>query len=85
MRATSLLTCSIGSNPYPEAPKACGGQDNGLIRVPEVAFAMAFALNASAEDRVVLAAVQLLISLNCITVPVWFLLWKDVPSWFSGR
>ena len=29
-----------------------------------------------------LAAVQRPISLSCITVPVGYPLWKDVPSWF---
>jgi pimeloyl-ACP methyl ester carboxylesterase len=43
---------------------------------------MAFAQNASADERAVLAAVQRPISLSCITVPVGRPLWKDVPSWF---
>jgi pimeloyl-ACP methyl ester carboxylesterase len=54
----------------------------GLIWLPEEAFATAFAQNASADDRAVLAAVQRPISLGCITVPVGRPLWKDVPSWF---
>ena len=53
-----------------------------MIWLLEGAFAAAFAQNASADDRVVLAAVQRPISLNCITVPVGWPLWKDVPSWF---
>jgi pimeloyl-ACP methyl ester carboxylesterase len=53
-----------------------------LIWLPEGAFETAFAPNASAEDRAVLAAVQRPISLSCITVPVGRPLWKDVPSWF---
>jgi len=53
-----------------------------LIWLPEEAFATAFAQNASAEDREVLAAVQRPISLSCITVPVGRPLWKDIPSWF---
>lgn len=67
--------------PHPQAPKLAR-DDNGLIWLPEDAFAAAFAQNASAEDRAVLAAVQRPISLNCITVPVGRPLWKDVPSWF---
>src|SRR5882757_9698434 len=55
--------------PHPQAPKLAP-DDNGLIWLPEEAFAAAFAQNASAEDRTVLAAVQRPISLNCITVPV---------------
>jgi pimeloyl-ACP methyl ester carboxylesterase len=67
--------------PHPEAPKLVPDA-NGLIWLPEGAFATAFAQHASADDRAVLAAVQRPISLNCITVPVGRPLWKDVPSWF---
>ena len=67
--------------PHPLAPKLAP-DSNDLIWLPEEAFATAFAQNASAEDRAVLAAVQRPISRNCITVPVGRPLWKDVPSWF---
>jgi pimeloyl-ACP methyl ester carboxylesterase len=67
--------------PHPQAPKLAP-DNNGLIWLPEGAFATAFAQHASAEDRAVLSAVQRPISLNCITVPVGRPLWKDVPSWF---
>ncbi|WP_414643729.1 alpha/beta fold hydrolase [Bradyrhizobium sp.] len=67
--------------PHPQAPKLAP-DGNGLIWLPEAAFATAFAQNASAIDRAVLAAVQRPISLNCITVPVGRPLWKDIPSWF---
>ncbi|WP_456622372.1 MULTISPECIES: alpha/beta fold hydrolase [unclassified Bradyrhizobium] len=67
--------------PHPQAPKLAP-DDNGLIWLPEDAFAAAFAQNATAEDHAVLAAVQRPISLNCITVPAGHPLWKDVPSWF---
>ena len=67
--------------PHPQAPKLAP-DSNGLIWLPEEAFAAAFAPNASAEDRAVLAAVQRPISVNCITVPAGRPLWKDVPSWF---
>lgn len=67
--------------PHPEAPKLAPDSD-GLIWLPEEAFATAFAQNASAEDRAVLAAVQRPISVNCISVPAGRPLWKDVPSWF---
>src|SRR4029077_5165162 len=63
------------------APKLAPDGD-GLIWLPEEAFATAFAQNASAEDRTVLSAGQRPISLNCITVPGGRPLWKDVPSWF---
>jgi pimeloyl-ACP methyl ester carboxylesterase len=67
--------------PHPLAPKLAPDGD-GLIWLPEAAFATAFAQNASASDRAVLAAVQRPISLNCITVPAGRPLWKDIPSWF---
>jgi pimeloyl-ACP methyl ester carboxylesterase len=67
--------------PHPQAPKLAP-DNNGLIWLPEGAFATAFAQNASAEDRVVLSAVQRPMSLNCITVPAGRPLWKDIPSWF---
>ena len=67
--------------PHPKAPKLAP-DSNGLIWLPEIAFAEAFAPNASADDQAVLSAVQRPISVNCITVPVGRPLWKDVPSWF---
>jgi pimeloyl-ACP methyl ester carboxylesterase len=67
--------------PHPQAPKLAP-DGNGLIWLPEAAFATAFVPNASADDRAVLAAVQRPISLSCITVPVGRPLWKDIPSWF---
>ena len=67
--------------PHPLAPKLAP-DTNGLIWLPEEAFQAAFAQNASAEERAVLAAVQRPISLNCITVPVGRPLWRDVPNWF---
>jgi pimeloyl-ACP methyl ester carboxylesterase len=67
--------------PHPQAPKLAPDSE-GLIWLPDGAFAMAFAQNATADERAVLAAVQRPISLNCITVPVGRPLWKDIPSWF---
>jgi pimeloyl-ACP methyl ester carboxylesterase len=67
--------------PHQQAP-TLAPDSNGLIWLPEGAFATAFAQNASVEDQAVLAAVQRPISVNCITVPVGRPLWKDVPSWF---
>ena len=67
--------------PHPQAPKLAP-DNNGLIWLPDGAFATAFAQHASAEDRAVLTAVQRPISVNCITVPVGRPLWKDIPSWF---
>ena len=67
--------------PHPKAPKLAP-DGNGLIWLPEEAFEAAFAQNASADDRAVLAAVQRPISPDCITVPVGRPLWKDMPSGF---
>jgi len=67
--------------PHPQAPKLAP-DNNGLIWLPDEAFAAAFAQHASATDQALLAAVQRPISLNCITVPAGRPLWKDVPSWF---
>ena len=67
--------------PHPQAPKLAP-DSNGLIWLPDGAFATAFAQNASADDRAVLAAVQRPISLSCITVPVGRQLWRNIPSWF---
>jgi pimeloyl-ACP methyl ester carboxylesterase len=67
--------------PHPQAPKLAP-DSNGLIWLPEEAFATAFAQNASAEDRAVLAAVQRPISINCIRVPAGRPLWKSIPSWY---
>ena len=67
--------------PHPQAPKLAP-DGNGLIWLPEGAFATAFAQNASADQQAVLAAVQRPISVKCITVPVGRPLWRDVPSWF---
>jgi pimeloyl-ACP methyl ester carboxylesterase len=67
--------------PHPQAPKLAP-DNNGLIWLPEDAFANAFAQHASAEDRAVLSAVQRPISVNCITVLAGRPLWKDIPSWF---
>lgn len=67
--------------PHPVAPKLAPDSD-GLIWLPEEAFARAFAQKASADEQAVLAAVQRPISLSCITVPVGRPLWRDIPSWF---
>ena len=69
------------TTPHPLAPKLAP-DDNGLIWLPDEAFAKAFAQQASADDLAVLSAVQRPISPACITVPVGRPLWKDVPSWF---
>jgi pimeloyl-ACP methyl ester carboxylesterase len=67
--------------PHPKAPKLAP-DDHGLIYLPHEAFADAFAPNATAEELVVLEAVQRPISPASISVPVPRPLWKDRPSWF---
>jgi pimeloyl-ACP methyl ester carboxylesterase len=67
--------------PHPQAPNLVP-DSNGLIWLPDGAFATAFAQNASADQHAVLAAVQRPISVNCITVPVGRPLWKEIPTWF---
>jgi pimeloyl-ACP methyl ester carboxylesterase len=69
------------AKPHPLAPKLAP-DNHGLIYLPDEAFAAAFAQNASADELVLLSAVQRPISPACITVPVNRPLWKDRPSWF---
>ena len=69
------------AKPDPRAPKLAP-DGNGLIWLPEEAFASAFAPNVTAEERVVLAAVQRPIAVQCISVKVGRPLWRERPSWF---
>jgi pimeloyl-ACP methyl ester carboxylesterase len=69
------------NEPHPKAPKLAP-DTNGLIWLPEEAFAAAFAQNATPDELAVLAATQCPISPACISVPVGRPLWKDVPSWY---
>ncbi len=69
------------AKPHPKAPKLAP-DSHGQIWLPEEAFAAAFAPNATAEELVVLAAVQRPLSAPCISVKVGRPLWKDRPSWF---
>jgi pimeloyl-ACP methyl ester carboxylesterase len=69
------------TEPHPEAPKLAP-DGNGLIYLPETAFATAFAQHATMDELVVLAAVQRPISPACITVAVGRPLWRDRPAWF---
>ncbi len=69
------------AQPHPKAPKLAPDK-HGLIYLPAEAFAAAFAQHASAEEQVVLAAVQRPLSPACITVAVDRPLWKDRSTWF---
>lgn len=63
------------------APKLAPDSD-GWIRLPEDAFASAFAQHATPQEQRALAANQPPISPACITVPVGSPLWKRVPVWY---
>jgi pimeloyl-ACP methyl ester carboxylesterase len=67
--------------PHPHAPKLAPDAD-GLIWLPEEAFAAAFAQNATAEEQALFAATQRPISPACITAPVGRPRWKDLPTWY---
>ncbi|MFJ8601675.1 alpha/beta fold hydrolase [Streptomyces shenzhenensis] len=67
--------------PHPRTPRL-QPDSHGLVRLPENAFAEAFAQHAAPEEQAVLAAVQRPIAAAGIGVPVGRPLWKDRPSWF---
>ena len=67
--------------PHPQAPLLAPDRD-GVVWLPEHAFAEAFAQHASTEEQALLAAVQRPIAAACIGVAVGRPLWKDLPSWF---
>ena len=67
--------------PHPQAPLLAPDRD-GVVWLPEHAFAEAFAQHASTEEQALLAAVQRPIAAACIGVAVGRPLWKDRPSWF---
>jgi pimeloyl-ACP methyl ester carboxylesterase len=69
------------AKPHPRAPNLAPDR-NGLIWLPENAFAAAFAQHASGEEHALLAAVQRPIALPCISARVERPLWKDRPSWY---
>ena len=69
------------SKPHPKAPKL-EPDPHGLVWLPRMAFADAFAPNASPAEQEVLAAVQRPLATSSIGVPVHRPLWKDRPSWF---
>jgi pimeloyl-ACP methyl ester carboxylesterase len=68
------------SEPHQKAPET-KPDENGLVWLPDTAFADAFAQNATPDEQAVLAAVQRPIDVACIGVPVERPLWKDGPSW----
>jgi pimeloyl-ACP methyl ester carboxylesterase len=77
----TVLDVFTRAEPHPQAPKLVPDND-GLIYLPEAAFASAFAQHASLEEQRLLAAVQRPISPACITAPAGRPLWKGRPAWF---
>jgi pimeloyl-ACP methyl ester carboxylesterase len=69
------------AEPHPQAPKLAP-DGNGLIWLPNEAFAAAFAPNATAEELLVLAATQRPIAVPCISVKTGKPLWRDRPTWY---
>lgn len=69
------------TTPHPKAPQLAP-DDNGLIYLPDTAFATAFAPNASREQQALLAAVQRPIAADCIKAPVGRPSWRALPSWY---
>jgi pimeloyl-ACP methyl ester carboxylesterase len=66
---------------HPQAPELTP-DGNGLIWLPQDAFATAFAQNATPAEHAMLAAVQRPLSPSCIITPAPRPAWKDLPSWF---
>lgn len=77
----TVLDVFTRTAPHPLAPQVAP-DENGLIWLPEDAFAQAFAPQASQREQAILAAVQRPISIACITVPVERPAWRDRPSWY---
>jgi pimeloyl-ACP methyl ester carboxylesterase len=67
--------------PHPQAPQLAPDA-NGYIWMPTDGFDHAFAQDASADLKAVLAATQRPINLKCIQEKAPRPLWKDRPSWF---
>jgi pimeloyl-ACP methyl ester carboxylesterase len=67
--------------PHPLAPKIAP-DSNGLVWLPESAFATAFAPDATAAEQTILAATQRPISVACISAKVELPRWKELPSWY---
>jgi len=67
--------------PHPLAPELKPDND-GWIWLPDNAFPTAFAQHATADDHVLLAAVQRPIAVACIQQPVPKPGWKEIPTWY---
>ena len=67
--------------PHAKAPQLAPDAD-GFIWMPEAAFAVAFAQNASAKEAALFAAVQRPINAACLQEKIAKPLWKTLPSWY---
>jgi pimeloyl-ACP methyl ester carboxylesterase len=67
--------------PHPLGPKVAPDQ-NGWVWLPQSAFATAFAPDATAQEQVVLAAVQRPVAVACISTKVERPRWMDLPAWY---
>jgi pimeloyl-ACP methyl ester carboxylesterase len=67
--------------PHPQAPKL-GPDTNGIIWLPEAAFPVAFAQDATPEQAGLLTATQRPLSIACIQEKSPPPLWKKKPSWY---
>src|ERR1700744_4073630 len=78
----SLTELFFRAPPHPQAPTLAPDGDN-LLWLPDDAFATAFAPDASAEDHILLAAVQRPLRFSCMTVPTAGpISWKSIPTWY---
>lgn len=69
------------SAPHPRAPKLAP-DSQGLIYLPDNAFAEAFAPHATAAEQALLESVQRPINPACISVPMTRARWHELPSWY---
>ena len=69
------------AKPHPEAPPM-QPDSNGLVWMPEGAFARGIAHRASADEAAILQAVQRPIALKCVLEKAPVPGWKTKPSWF---
>jgi pimeloyl-ACP methyl ester carboxylesterase len=77
----TVLDVFSRSAPHRLAPQV-SPDENGMIWLPEEAFAQAFAQQATSNEQAVLAAVQRPISIHCITAPLDHAAWHRLPSWY---
>lgn len=67
--------------PHPQAPEL-SHDGNGYIWMPADGFRLAFAPDATADVKAILAATQRPIHVKCLQEKAPRPLWKDRPSWF---